>query len=88
MSAGESTFFVEVNETSAILQHATQHSLVLLDELGRGTSTHDGMALAHAVVQELASTIRCCTLFSTHYHHLVQNFRLHPAVQLAHMVVY
>lgn len=85
ITSGESTFFVEVNETSAILQHATQHSLVLLDELGRGTSTHDGMALAHAVVQELASTIRCCTLFSTHYHHLVQNFRLHPAVQLAHM---
>lgn len=85
ITSGESTFFVEVNETSAILQHATQHSLVLLDELGRGTSTHDGTALAHAVVQELASAIRCCTLFSTHYHHLVQGFRLHPAVQLAHM---
>ncbi|XP_065307816.2 DNA mismatch repair protein Msh6-like [Dermacentor albipictus] len=85
ITSGESTFFVEVNETSAILRHASQHSLVLLDELGRGTSTHDGMALAHAVVQELASAICCRTVFSTHYHHLVQGFQHHPAVQLAHM---
>lgn len=85
ITSGESTFFVEVNETSAILRHATQHSLVLLDELGRGTSTHDGMALAHAVVRELAESLRCRTLFSTHYHHLVQGFQQHPSVHLAHM---
>lgn len=85
ITSGESTFFVEMNETSAILRHATRHSLVLLDELGRGTSTHDGMALAQAVVRELAESQRCRTLFSTHYHHLVQGFRSHPAVHLAHM---
>ncbi|XP_077517281.1 DNA mismatch repair protein Msh6-like isoform X1 [Amblyomma americanum] len=85
ITSGESTFFVEVNETSAILRHATEHSLVLLDELGRGTSTHDGMALAHAVVKELAESICCRTLFSTHYHHLVERFREHSAVHLAHM---
>lgn len=85
ITSGESTFLVEMNETSAILRHATRHSLVLLDELGRGTSTHDGMSLAHAVVRELAESLRCRTLFSTHYHHLVQGFRAHPAVHLAHM---
>ena len=64
---GESTFFVELSETAAILKHATVHSLVLLDELGRGTATFDGTAIAYAVVDDLAGR-RCRTLFSTHYH--------------------
>ena len=63
--AGQSTFFVELAETSAILAHATRHSLVLLDELGRGTSTFDGAAIAYAVVKALTTEARCRTLFAT-----------------------
>lgn len=58
--AGESTFFVELNETSTILKHATQRSLVILDELGRGTSTWDGAALASAVAKHLAHSVCLC----------------------------
>ncbi|XP_062346493.1 DNA mismatch repair protein Msh6 isoform X1 [Cinclus cinclus] len=83
--AGESTFFVELSETSSILQHATQHSLVLVDELGRGTATFDGTAIASAVVKELAERIRCRTLFSTHYHSLVEDYSHSGAVRLGHM---
>lgn len=83
--AGESTFFVELSETSSILHHATKHSLVLLDELGRGTATYDGTAIASAVVNELSKNIRCRTLFSTHYHSLVELFSDDPNVRLGHM---
>ncbi|XP_039423939.1 LOW QUALITY PROTEIN: DNA mismatch repair protein Msh6 [Corvus cornix cornix] len=83
--AGESTFFVELSETSSILQHATEHSLVLVDELGRGTATFDGTAIASAVVKELAESIRCRTLFSTHYHSLVEDYSHSGAVRLGHM---
>nr|XP_057914372.1 DNA mismatch repair protein Msh6 isoform X2 [Doryrhamphus excisus] len=83
--AGESTFFVELSETSCILHHATKHSLVLLDELGRGTATYDGTAIACAVVKELAEKISCRTLFSTHYHSLVEDYADNPAVRLGHM---
>ncbi|NXO35111.1 MSH6 protein, partial [Locustella ochotensis] len=83
--AGESTFFVELSETSSILQHATEHSLVLVDELGRGTATFDGTAIASAVVKELAERIRCRTLFSTHYHSLVEDYSHTGAVRLGHM---
>ncbi|XP_077341732.1 DNA mismatch repair protein Msh6 isoform X1 [Lithobates pipiens] len=83
--SGESTFFVELSETSSILQHATEHSLVLLDELGRGTATFDGTAIASAVVKELSEQIRCRTLFSTHYHSLVEDYSHTPAVRLGHM---
>lgn len=83
--AGESTFYVELSETASILHHATQHSLVLLDELGRGTATYDGTAIASAVVKELAEKIRCRTLFSTHYHSLVEDYANNPAVRLGHM---
>ncbi|XP_059696826.1 DNA mismatch repair protein Msh6 isoform X1 [Haemorhous mexicanus] len=83
--AGESTFFVELSETSSILQHATEHSLVLVDELGRGTATFDGTAIASAVVKELAERIRCRTLFSTHYHSLVEDYSHSRAVRLGHM---
>nr|XP_061794255.1 DNA mismatch repair protein Msh6-like [Nerophis lumbriciformis] len=83
--AGESTFFVELSETACILHHATKHSLVLLDELGRGTATYDGTAIACAVVKELAEKICCRTLFSTHYHSLVEDYANNPAVRLGHM---
>ncbi|XP_034408091.1 DNA mismatch repair protein Msh6 isoform X2 [Cyclopterus lumpus] len=83
--AGESTFFVELSETASILHHATKQSLVLLDELGRGTATYDGTAIASAVVKELAEKICCRTLFSTHYHSLVEEYANNPAVRLGHM---
>ncbi|KAG7462668.1 hypothetical protein MATL_G00187230 [Megalops atlanticus] len=82
---GESTFYVELSETASILHHGTGHSLVLLDELGRGTATYDGTAIASAVVKELAERIRCRTLFSTHYHSLVEDHARDPAVRLGHM---
>ena len=83
---GESTFFVELSETSTILRHATRHSLVLVDELGRGTATYDGTAIACAVVSELSRHIKCRTLFSTHYHSLVEEFSADDNVRLGHMV--
>ncbi|KAL8185154.1 UNVERIFIED_CONTAM: DNA mismatch repair protein msh6 [Gekko kuhli] len=83
--SGESTFFVELSETSSILQHATEHSFVLMDELGRGTATFDGTAIANAVVKELSEKIKCRTMFSTHYHSLVEDYFHSPFVQLGHM---
>ncbi|XP_075263259.1 DNA mismatch repair protein Msh6-like isoform X2 [Convolutriloba macropyga] len=82
---GESTFFVEMSETCCVLNYATRHSLVLLDELGRGTSTFDGTAIASAVAKKLADEVGCRTLFSTHYHLLVSDFRANPRVFLGHM---
>ncbi|KAJ4296114.1 Mismatch repair protein msh3 [Collariella sp. IMI 366227] len=70
--AGESTFMVEVSETAAILRGATPRSLVILDELGRGTSTHDGAAIAHAVLDHVVRETRCLTLFITHYQSLAR----------------
>ncbi|XP_059154951.1 DNA mismatch repair protein Msh6-like [Physella acuta] len=83
--AGESTFFVELSETSSILQHASKHSLVLMDELGRGTATYDGTAIACAVVKTLSENIKCRSLFSTHYHSLVEEFKNDSNVRLGHM---
>ncbi|KAI1208006.1 muts domain V-domain-containing protein [Annulohypoxylon truncatum] len=70
--AGESTFMVEVSETARILRAATPRSLVVLDELGRGTSTHDGAAIAHAVLEHVVADTRCLTLFITHYQNLAR----------------
>ncbi|KAL1839529.1 hypothetical protein VTJ49DRAFT_1431 [Mycothermus thermophilus] len=70
--AGESTFMVEVSETASILRGATPRSLVVLDELGRGTSTHDGAAIAHAVLDHVVRDIGCLTLFITHYQSLAR----------------
>ncbi|KAI7903334.1 muts domain V-domain-containing protein [Cokeromyces recurvatus] len=67
MMRGQSTFMVEMQETSEIMKLATSRSLVILDELGRGTSTHDGQAIAHAVLDHFVKEIRCVTLFVTHY---------------------
>ena len=68
--SGQSTFMVEMNEANRALQQATDHSLILFDEIGRGTSTYDGMSLAQAMIEYIASVIHAKTLFSTHYHEL------------------
>jgi len=70
LAAGRSTFMVEMLETSAILNQATDRSLVILDEVGRGTSTHDGLAIAQACLEHLHDVVGCRTLFATHYHEL------------------
>ena len=67
LARGASTFLLEMAQTARILNRSTQRSLVILDEVGRGTSTYDGLAIAQAVVEHLHSTIGCRTLFATHY---------------------
>ena len=84
LAGGQSTFMVELSETGAMLRRATTNSLVALDELGRGTATADGTAIACAVASHLIDK-RCRTLFSTHYHRLADDHARDPHVALAHM---
>jgi DNA mismatch repair protein MutS len=74
-------------ETAYILRHATARSLVILDEIGRGTSTDDGMAIAHAVIEHIHSSVRARTLFATHYHDLAALAQTLPRVALWRMAV-
>ena len=82
----ESTFFVELNETKVVLRYATKHSLILIDELGRGTTTYDGCAIAHAVAKSLCHR-GSRTLFSTHYFELMKEFTVREDMQVYHMGV-
>ncbi|XP_042476035.1 DNA mismatch repair protein MSH6 [Macadamia integrifolia] len=83
--AGQSTFFTELSETAAMLSSATHNSLVALDELGRGTSTSDGQAIAESVLEHFISRVKCRGLFSTHYHRLSVDYQKDPKVSLCHM---
>jgi DNA mismatch repair protein MutS len=87
LARGRSTFLVEMSEVAAILNHATPASLVLLDEVGRGTSTFDGLSIAWAVVEHLQRHTRARTLFATHYHELTELAELLPAIQNVHVSV-
>ncbi len=85
--AAQSTFFVELAETKKILTEASPRSLVILDELGRGTSSHDGVAVAQAVLHHLASHVGCLGFFATHYHSLAKEFEGHPEVSPERMQI-
>lgn len=74
-----------MTETASILNHATESSLVLLDEIGRGTSTFDGISIAWATARYLAEKIRCLTLFATHYFELTQLAQAHPTIANVHL---
>jgi DNA mismatch repair protein MutS len=85
LAGGRSTFMVEMTESAAILNGATEHSLVLMDEVGRGTSTFDGLALAWAIARHLIETSRSFTLFATHYFELTQLPEQHPSAANVHL---
>ena len=81
LTSGQSTFMVEMNETSLIINNASDHSLVILDEIGRGTATFDGLSIAWSVAEHLHDSIKARTLFATHYHELTDLSRSKEAVE-------
>jgi DNA mismatch repair protein MutS len=85
LAGGRSTFMVEMTESAAILNAATEHSLVLMDEVGRGTSTFDGLALAWAIARHLIMQAKSYTLFATHYFELTQLPDVHPSAENVHL---
>ncbi|MFI4957297.1 MAG: DNA mismatch repair protein MutS [Gammaproteobacteria bacterium] len=85
LSAGQSTFMVEMTETATILSRATEQSLVLIDEIGRGTSTFDGMSLARSIAEYLSANTRAFTLFATHYFELTTLPEHFPSIDNVHM---
>ncbi len=87
LGRGMSTFMVEMTETANILNNATPHSLVILDEIGRGTSTFDGVSLAWAISEHLHDVVGCRTLFATHYHELVDLEKTKPRLRNANVAV-
>ncbi|KAJ0122142.1 dna mismatch repair protein msh6 [Diaporthe amygdali] len=86
--AAQSTFFVELSETKKILSEATPRSLVILDELGRGTSSYDGVAVAQAVLHQVATHVGCVGFFATHYHSLATEFENHPEIAPRRMQIH
>ena len=84
---GESTFMVEMKESAYALLNATSKSLILFDELGRGTSTYDGMSLAGAIIDYIATKVKCKTLFSTHYHELTDMESKLPGIRNVHVSI-
>src|SRR5690606_21451012 len=87
LAGGRASFMVEMSEAAAILHAATDRSLVLMDEIGRGTSTFDGLALAHAIAARLLAHNRSLTLFATHYFELTQLAATHPPAVNLHLEI-
>lgn len=85
---GQSTFMVEMLEAQTALSRATKHSLILFDEIGRGTSTYDGMALAQAILEYIHMSVQCMSVFSTHYHELVALEGMYPGMKNVHVEVF
>ena len=88
LAAGQSTFMVEMNEVSELLRRATKNSLLILDEIGRGTSTFDGMSIARAVLEHCAGKLKAKTLFATHYHELTSLEQELPGVKNYNVAVH
>jgi DNA mismatch repair protein MutS len=84
---GESTFMVEMKESANALKNATENSLILFDELGRGTSTYDGMSLAGSIIEYISNHIKCKTMFSTHYHELTDLENKLPGIKNVHVSI-